>query len=159
MVKRSTRPAIAVRLAASAAALLIIACSKAENERASDTAASRSSAASTPSIIERDWALVALGDSAAPLGSGGKPATIRFDSAAGRAGGFAGCNRYSAPYDMTGDSLGFGPAISTKMACADGDALEHAFLAIFPDVIGYQATDSTLTLAGASGALARFRAR
>ena len=60
---------------------------------------------------------------------------------------------------MTGDSVGFGPAISTKMACAEGDALERAFLAIFPDITGYQATDSTLTLTGPSGPLAGFRER
>ena len=76
-----------------------------------------------------------------------------------RAPGFAGCNRYSAPYTIAGDSLGFGPAISTKMACAEGDSLERAYLAIIPDVTGYQATDSTLTLTGSSGALAVFRAQ
>ena len=145
--------------AASALALIASACAKSPGDRMSDSAMSRSTAASSPSIIERDWSLVALGDSAAPLGSGGKPATVRFDSAAGRASGFAGCNRYSAPYDITGDSVGFGPAISTKMACADGDTLERAFLAIFPSVTGYQATDSTLTLTGSSGALARFKAQ
>lgn len=58
---------------------------------------------------------------------------------------------------MAGDSLRFGPAISTKMACAEGDALERAFLAIIPDVTGYAATDSTLTLNGSSGALAGFK--
>jgi putative lipoprotein len=123
------------------------------------TSASQTSGSHAPSIVEREWALVTLGDSAAPTGAGGKPATIRFDSAAARAGGFAGCNRYSAPYTIAGDTLHFGPAVSTKMACAEGDSLERAFLAIIPNVTGYTATDSTLTLTGPSGALAGFRAQ
>jgi putative lipoprotein len=167
MVKRSTHLAFAsrfaVRSAVSAAAFVALACAGTPGEKAADSAAattaSRGEGASAPSIVERDWALVTLGDSAAPLGSGGKPATIRFDSAATRAGGFAGCNRYSAQYFMSGDSLHFGPAISTKMACAEGDALERAYLAIMPSVTGYQASDSTLTLTGSGGALAKFRAQ
>ena len=149
----------ASRLAACAAAFFLLACTRAAGDGASDTVASSSSGAPLSAIVERDWALVTLGDSAAPLGSGGKPATIRFDSAATRASGFAGCNRYSAPYTTSGDSLHFGPAISTKMACADGDSLEREYLAVIPEVTRYQATDSTLTLTGSSGALAQFRAQ
>jgi heat shock protein HslJ len=73
--------------------------------------------ASTASLDNREWVLVGLGEVAAPLGAGGRPATLRFDPATGRAAGFAGCNRYSAGYTLAGDSLTFGPAISTKMAC------------------------------------------
>jgi putative lipoprotein len=141
------------------AAIVTIACTKPPADQASDTAASSSSGNPAPSIVEREWALVTLGDSAAPPGSGGKPATIRFDSAASRAAGFAGCNRYGASYTVAGDSLHFGPAISTKMACAGGDALERAYLAIIPEVTGFRATDSTLTLTGSSGQLAKFRAQ
>lgn len=141
------------------AAMLAIACSKTPANRAPEGAAARQSSSPSVAIVDRDWALATLRDSAAPLGAGGKPATIRFDSAASRASGFAGCNRYSAKYTMTGDSLHFGPAISTKMACAQGDALERAFLAIIPEVTTFHATDSTLTLAGSSGPLASFRSQ
>jgi putative lipoprotein len=158
------------RITACAAALFLLACAKAPDDRSDDSAGAMPAATSAsqsaqsggsrgPAIVEREWALVTLGDSAAPSGSGGKPATIRFDSAASRAGGFAGCNRFSAPYTMAGDSLHFGPAISTKMACAEGDSLERAFLAVIPNVTGYRATDRTLTLSGSAGALAGFRAR
>ncbi len=149
------------RLAAVLAALLALACTGTSNEGASDTAATVSSQASSPppSILEREWTLVTLGDSAAPPGSGGKPATLRFDSAASRASGFAGCNRYSAAYTIAGDSLHFGPAMVTRMACMDGDALERVFLPVISATTGFQAADSTLTLTGASGTLASFRAR
>ena len=115
-------------------------------------------AASVASLEDREWILVGLGDRAAPPGAGGRPATIRFDSANGSAAGFAGCNRYSAQYTLAGDRLTFGPAVSTKMACADGDELERSFLATLPEIRTYERSDSTLTLSGSGGPLARFRA-
>ena len=115
-------------------------------------------AASAASLDNREWVLVRLGEVAAPLGAGGRPATLQFDPTTGRAAGFAGCNRYSAGYTFAGDSLTFGPAISTKMACADGDELERGYLAMLPAIRSYALSDSTLTLNGSGGPLARFRA-
>jgi len=109
------------------------------------------------SIEDRDWDLVSLGEREHPLGAGGRPATLRFDSSAKRAGGNAGCNRYNADYVLAGDSLRFGAAMSTKMACADGMELESAWLGAMSHVVTWSATDSTLTLAGPEGPLARFR--
>jgi heat shock protein HslJ len=116
-------------------------------------------AVSTGSLDNREWTLVRLGEVSAPLGAGGRPATIQFDPTASRAAGFAGCNRYSAGYTVAGDSLTFGPALSTKMACADGDELERGYLAVLPAIRGYALSDSMLTLNGSDGPLARFRAR
>jgi heat shock protein HslJ len=115
-------------------------------------------AASTASLDGREWILVDLGQRPASLGAGGRPATIQFDPTNGRAAGFAGCNRYGAEYTVAGDSLTFGPAISTKMACADGDQLERSFLAVLPEVRRYELSDSTLVLSGSGAPLARFRA-
>src|SRR6266511_773660 len=111
----------------------------------------------TTTIADREWALVTLGERSTPLGAGGRPATLRLDSATSRAAGFGGCNRFSASYRLSGDSLSFGPVVSTKMACADGDELERSFLAALPAVAAYQVTDSALTLSGPDGVLARFR--
>lgn len=94
--------------------LTIVACSP------KPPGAERPPAATAATLTDREWVLVGLGELDGPLGAGGRPATIRFDPATGRAEGFAGCNRYSAAYTLTGDSLAFGPAISTKMACVDG---------------------------------------
>ena len=109
------------------------------------------------SLDDREWVLVQLGEVAVPLGAGGRPATIRFEPGTARAAGFAGCNRYTAGYTLAGDSLSFGAAISTKMACADGDALEQGYLAMLPAIRSYRLTDSTLIFDGSSGPLARFR--
>jgi len=107
-------------------------------------------------VTDREWT---LGESTAPLGAGGRPATLRLESATSRAVGFGGCNRFSASYRLSGDSLSFGPVASTRMACADGDALERSFLATMPAVATYQVTDSILTLSGPDGVLVRFRSR
>ena len=47
----------------------------------------------------------------------------------GRAVGRAGCNNYTTKYQRTGDTISFGPAISTKMACApELMTLEQSYL-------------------------------
>ena len=121
-------------------------------------AAESRGASGTASLNDREWILVHLGEITAPLGAGRRPATIRFDPTTRQAAGFAGCNRYSAGYTLAGRSLSFGPAISTKMACADGDELERGFLAMLPAIETYELSDSALTLDGSGGPLARFRA-
>ena len=149
------------RFAAAGLLCLALACSPKppssdQPAAASDTSPPPSSEPGLP-LDGREWNLVALGDAAAPAGAGGRPATIQFDMASGRASGFAGCNRYSASFTLEGDRLTFGPAMSTKMACEDGDDLERRYLVILPDVTGYKQSDSTLSLVGAGGSLARFR--
>src|SRR5678816_589610 len=111
---------------------------------------------SARSIEDRDWNLVALGALDHPLGAGGKPATLRFDTGTRRAGGNAGCNRYNAGYVLAGDSLRFEAAMLTRMACVDGMELENAWLGAMARVVTWSATDSTLTLSGPDGPLARF---
>ncbi len=110
-------------------------------------------------ITDRDWVLVALGEQTSPLGAGNEPATLRLEAATSTAAGFAGCNRYRSTYTLSGASLSFGPIISTKMACADGDELERGFLAAMEKVTGYEASDTSLTLSTGDGPLARFRPR
>ena len=140
-----------MRLMTLLVALALAGCAKTPPEKKAEPAAR--------SIEDRDWDLVALGEQDHPLGAGGKPATLRFDAAAQRAGGNAGCNRYSAAYTLVGDSLRFTAAISTKMACTEGMELENAWLGAMSHVATWSATDSTLTLAGADGPLARFAER
>ena len=115
-------------------------------------------AATARPITDRDWQLVSLGERTDRKGAGGRPITLRLDAATTRAAGFAGCNRYSAGYLLTADSLKFTAPISTKMACADGMDIEGGFLAALSAVVTYQASDSTLSLNGPAGPLARFRA-
>jgi heat shock protein HslJ len=147
-------PRMRVVRAAPAALLLLAACPGPQQQRQEQS----SSPAQTP-ITDREWVLVMLGNQASPAGRGNQPATLRFEATASHAAGFAGCNHFRASYTLSVDSLRFGPVLATKMACADGDDLERSFLAALPLAVTYESTDSTLILKGASGPLARFRAR
>ncbi len=110
----------------------------------------------SPAITGKEWRVVALGDQIAPIGAGGHPLTMNFDYASGRVSGFAGCNQYNAPYVLAGDSLIFGPAVSTKMFCLEADSLERAFLGAIPAVAAWQLRDSLLILSGPGGVAVRF---
>jgi heat shock protein HslJ len=138
-------------LAASGTLLLLAACTSPQKQPIQ--------AQSTTTITDRDWVLVALGEQSLPAGRGSQPATLRLEPSTSRAVGFAGCNRFSASYTLAGDSLRFGPAVATKMACVDGDKLESGFLAALPMVATYEATDSALMLKGPSEPVARFHGR
>ena len=116
------------------------------------------SSATSSGISDRDWEVTMLGGRAAPTGAGGRRATLRLDSANGRVAGFAGCNRYSGTFKLDGASLTFGPAVSTKMACAEGMQLEQSFLGVLPSVTRFEAKDGVLTLHGKSGPVAQLRA-
>jgi heat shock protein HslJ len=140
--------------AASGALLLLVACT---SPRKQPNQEQSSMPARTP-ITDRDRVLVALGEQSSPAGRGNQPATLRLEATTSRAVGFAGCNRFSASYTLVGDSLRFGPAMATKMACVDGDELERSFLGALPVVATYEVTDSALVLKGSGGPLARFHA-
>jgi heat shock protein HslJ len=111
-------------------------------------------------LTNTNWVLIALGERTNPAGAGGRPVTLRIETRADAiAAGFAGCNRYTGPYSIRGDSISFGPSTSTKMACADGMDVEQGYLTTLPHVVRYSVADSTLTFYGESGPLATFRNR
>ena len=114
--------------------------------------------ADAPAITGKEWRVAAIGALQAPVGAGGHPLTMTFDYNSGRVSGFSGCNQYSAPYVLAGDSLIFGPAAATKMACGGtGDSVEQAFLAAIPAVATWHLADSILTLSGSGGVAVRLR--
>ncbi len=125
---------------------------------AADTAPSPSAQVAPGGLTGREWSLTKLGDRTDPLGAGGRRVTLNFDSAEMRAMGFAGCNRYAGPYTISGDSISFGPAISTKMACSEGMDVETNYLGALPQVVRFALSDSTLTLFAATTPLAVFSA-
>ena len=77
----------------------------------------------------------------------------------GRMAGSTGCNRYTAPYTVDGDTLELGPAVSTRMACPPpADAVEDAFLAALQRVTRWLGDADEIVLLADDGAeLLRFR--
>ncbi|ANE81096.1 heat-shock protein HslJ [Mycobacterium adipatum] len=80
---------------------------------------------------------------------GGGPLTLEF--ADGRVSAFAGCNRATAPTDLSGGQLGIGELATTMMACpppfADADTWMTHFLQARP---AWTLTADTLTLSTAT---------
>lgn len=138
-----------------AALAFVVACARPQDqEMASDTTAPVTAVPMTTSqqqpITDRDWSLATLGGDTNPLGNGNRPPTLRLDSSNSRASGFAGCNRFTGSYTLNADSLSFGPLAATKMACAQGNEVEVAYLQALSQVRGFTASDSLLTLHGDS---------
>ncbi len=69
------------------------------------------------------------------------------------ASGSSGCNRYSGPYTLDGNSITVGPFESTLMACEEPlMAQEAAYLAALQSAAEFDIEGSTLTLLDADGA-------
>jgi heat shock protein HslJ len=109
------------------------------------------------SIEGVDWMLVAL--AGRPALAEGAPPTLRLDPATHRAAGDASCNRFTGPYTLAGDSLRFGPLVSTRRACvsAERTAQETAFLGALERTRRWTVSADTLRLLGESGEVARLR--
>jgi heat shock protein HslJ len=75
----------------------------------------------------------------------------------GRLAGSAGCNTYGASYEVDGDHITFGPAVTTRMWCAEPDGImdqENAFLAALGLAATYHIQGDKLEMRNADGALA-----
>jgi len=73
--------------------------------------------------------------------------TLKLD-AEGRAAGLAGCNNYGATYEVEGDSLRFGPAVSTKKSCADEAVMQQelAYLQALSQATRYRIEEGQLII-------------
>ena len=107
-------------------------------------------------VAGTEWELSELHGSVAPLGAGGRRVTIRFDADTARVAGFAGCNRYFGTYTLDSAALRFSSIGMTKMACAQGMALEQQLAAALEATRRYQLGERELTLLNDAGAVAKF---
>jgi len=74
-----------------------------------------------------------------------RPATLSFDG--GTVSIETGCNGGSGAYEVAGDSVMFGPIITTLIACPDpAGAIEQSVLAVLADTVTFAVADGTLTL-------------
>jgi heat shock protein HslJ len=70
-----------------------------------------------------------------------------------------GCNQGSADYELAGDTIRFGPVLTTRMACEpEAMALEQAVLAVLDGTVTYEIDSNTLTLHHPSGKALQLRA-
>ncbi len=71
----------------------------------------------------------------------------------GTVSGSTGCNRYTGPYTVDGDSLELGQIASTMMACPPpADAIERAYVAALGKVAEWRSDGDDLVLVDSDGA-------
>jgi heat shock protein HslJ/uncharacterized lipoprotein YbaY len=104
------------------------------------------------SLLAGDWTVESINGEAVIAGSG---ASMTFDANAEQISGKGGCNTYGAPFLLTGETLTFGPARSTMMACADPLMdQERAMLNTLGEVSAFSiGEDGALTLSGPGGTI------
>jgi putative lipoprotein len=104
----------------------------------------------TPAILDATWTAATIRGT--PVLPRSRPTlSIGADM---RAGGTTGCNTWFAQAELKGDTVRFGKAGATLMACLS-DAVAHqevAFNAALADAARWQVTGNTLTLFGVDGA-------
>lgn len=84
---------------------------------------------------------------------GGTEITANFD-AESRLSGSAGCNNYSAPYEIDDSSIKIGPAIATRMACGEPAGImeqEMGYLAALEMASSYKIENDHLILLDLDG--------
>jgi putative lipoprotein len=94
------------------------------------------------------WTVTSIAGRPVP---GDQPLTLSIAADHG-VGGFAGCNNYFAEASIDGQSLVFGPAAATRMACAPALMQQEAdFLAALAAVHGFEIEGNGLRLLDAAG--------
>jgi len=102
------------------------------------------------------WQFVEVSGSSVSRLSGGKQPYLILDPEQKKVTGFSGCNNFFGSYELDGDSLEFGPAGSTRMACPEPEAgTETEVFKILDKTGRWRIKDNMLILLGDSGILAR----
>jgi len=105
--------------------------------------------AAAQALAGSEWRPVMLGELEA---EGDKKLFVQFDSE-GKLTGHAGCNRFFASYEVSGERLRVGPIGATRMACeAPAMELEAAFLAALEGADSFHRDGTVLQLFDDAGA-------
>ena len=75
--------------------------------------------------------------------------TLNFNPENGQLNGKGVCNSYSSTYVVSGESIKFSPAISTKMMCPEGTTIEYNFFQALVNAGSYSLKRGRLTLLNA----------
>jgi len=108
--------------------------------------------AADATLTGQEWSLVSI--SGAPVPGSGITATFGED---GTVTGSGGCNRYTGPYTVDGESLTVGPLASTRMSCGDvADDLERTYLEALELATGFAISGTDLVVSPSNGVTLEF---
>ena len=134
----------------------LVACSRKRQETTTTTQQQTTSTTSTDSLLNREWTLVTVNGQPVTLE---KAPSLKLETEGNRASGFAGCNRFSGAFVVSGDSLHFEPLAMTRMACEKGMDVENAFANALQGTRSYRVANGSLDLFGETGVVAHLEAR
>lgn len=106
---------------------------------------------STPDLSGA-WTLVSYGDASNPTPAlPGVDTSIQFED--GQMSGNVGCNGFGGEYELNGNTLTFGPVMSTLMFCEGASDQEQGVLAVFADgaKLTVQINGDEMTITSADG--------
>jgi heat shock protein HslJ len=108
--------------------------------------------------IEGQWRLVSYGPSSGQVAAVPDVETsIEFKD--GQMSGNVGCNGFGGEYSVEGNTIKFGPVVSTMMYCEEIAEQESGALAVFQETAGFVLDGDTLTITSADGAMSIVLAR
>ena len=105
----------------------------------------------TPASIEGQWKLVSLGGPATQLTVDPEIETL-IEFVQGNLSGNVGCNGFGGEYTVDGNTLTFGPIMSTMMFCEEVAVQESMTLSVLQEKVTFELDDSTLIITSADGA-------
>jgi heat shock protein HslJ len=110
-------------------------------------------------LVGTEWSVVQLNGQSPGITAGAAAPTLLLAQEDARAGGFAGCNRFTATYALTSDRLRFSPIATTRMFCNEGMDLEQRYVTALEATRAYRLVGPRLELVADAGVVARFEAR
>ena len=108
-------------------------------------------------LLDTRWKLIQMNGEPVEMPAGGVLHLV-LDADKERCHGFAGCNRFSGAYEISGDHLRLGPLAVTNMACPDGMELERAYLTVLDGIDRFVVEGRQLEVYGEGRQLATFQA-
>lgn len=100
--------------------------------------------ATDATLTGQEWSLTSIGGARLPAGTG---ITASFGDD-GTVTGSGGCNRYTGPYTVDGESISVGPLAATRMSCGTtADDLERTYLGALEAASGFAIAGTDLVIA------------
>jgi heat shock protein HslJ len=121
-------------------------------EQVGKVAAGEAAGGASAELEGTSWLLSGIDAGEGPQAPAAGRGEAKFSFAQGRLAGSAGCNRLSASYSQSGETISVGPIVGTKMACPEPlMQQENAVSAILMGAERALVAGDTLTISAADG--------
>jgi len=105
----------------------------------------------SPASIQGQWKLISYGPSSSQTPAAADVETSFEFNSEGRMNGNVGCNGFGGDYTVDGDTITFGPVMSTMMFCENVADQESATLAVLQEKTTFVLDGNLLTITSGDG--------